>query len=307
MISCYTASLLMCGMTIGRLSAQIQLNLEEAYTLAQANYPLIKDAGLLESISELNLKVLNRKRLPTLDLVGVGQVQSENISIGDGTPNSPINIDAPLETYRSYLDLNYQLFDGGLTKAKKKLESSQLLVEQQALKVDLRQLKNQVNTLFLNILLLKQQKDLLQLSKNDISTNLQVLKAGFDSGTVLETEISKLRVRLIELESEEIGIKGNIDAYLEVLSKLLGRQLSNSTALILPQSLISTVSNQEIARPEQQLFEYRSNLLETQKAQIDANRLPKLSLFAHRWGRISQSIELLGYFHSKLWTWWSEA
>jgi len=255
------------------------LSLEEAYVTVENNYPLIKDSRLIEKISETNLTLLKKKRLPTVNLVGTAQIQSENVGIGSNDPSSPINIDVPLESYRGYLDLNYDLFDGGLTKANKEAEKLQLEVNQQALRVSLRTLKDQVNVLFLNILLLKQQKNLLIISKEDIISNIQLLQAGFDNGTVLESELAKLKVRKIELESEEIDVEGNIAANLEVFSKLLGVSLTKTTQLVLPNSLFDE-ANISISRPELQLFDYQSDFLEAQKAKINAGRLPKLSLFA---------------------------
>ena len=260
-------------------SQQAGLILQDAYKMAEANYPLIKDAPLLQGISASNIEILNKKRLPTLNLVGVGQMQSDNITIGGGDTNSPLSIELPLESYRSYLDLNYNLFDGGITRAAKEAEESQLKVQQQALQVNLRGLKDQVNNLFLTILLLKQQKRLLNISMDNIASNITVMQAGFDNGTVLESELSKLKVRKIEMESEEIHLEGNIDAGLEVLSKLLGTSITKQTELILPEALFEQ-NKLNISRPEQQLFIYQADFLEAQKGKIDAGRLPKLSLFA---------------------------
>lgn len=270
--------LLMAGI-IPAHGQQAILNLEKAYNLAENNYPLIKDKPLLESISETNQQILNRQRLPTLNLVGLGQLQSENLQIGGDNPNSPINIDVPLESYRGYLDLNFNLFDGGLIKANKKAEESQLLVNQQALKVNLRNLKDQVNSLFLSTLLQQQQRELLKTSMENIEANIDMMQAGVDNGTVLESELSKLKVRKIELESEGINLEGNINATLEVLSKLLGTPLTNETQLLLPEALFQQ-NELNISRPEQQFFEYQSEFLESQKGKINASRLPKLSLFA---------------------------
>ena len=255
------------------------LDLEEAYKLAETNYPLIKGEPLLESISETNVQILNRQHLPELRLIAIGQLQSDNLQIGGDNPNGSISIDVPLESYRGYLDLNYHLFDGGMTKANKKVEKSQLQVDQQALQVDLRNLKDQVNTLFLNTLLLKRQKTLLQLTMENVLSNIGMMQAGYENGTVLESELSKLKVRKIELESEEIDIQGNIDASLEVLSRLLGTPLTNDTQLLLPEALFQQ-NEFNISRPEQQLFEYQSDFLESQKGKILASRMPKLSMFA---------------------------
>ncbi len=255
------------------------LSLEKAYTLAETNYPLIKNKPLLESISETNLQILNRQRLPKLNLVGLGQLQSESLQIGGDVPNSPINIDVPLESYRGYIDLNYDIFDGGITKADKRMEKSQLQVNEQVLQVDLRNLKDRVNDLFLNILLLRKQRDLLSLSMDNILSNIDIMQAGFENGTILESELSKLKVHKIELESEEIDLQGNIDANLEVLSKLLGIPLTNQIRLMLPEALFEQ-GDLTISRPEQLFFDYRSALLEAQKDKVGASRMPRLSLFA---------------------------
>ena len=260
-------------------SQQGALTLNEAYKLAESNYPLIKDQALLESISEYNLELINRKRLPTINLVGLGQLQSDNLQIGEEGSNSPINIDVPLESYRGYLDLDFNVFDGGMTNADRAIEKSQLKVNQQALKVNLRNLKDRVNVLFLNILLQKQQQSLIKTSIENIEVNIEMMQSGFDNGTVLESELSKLKVRKIELESEEINLEGNIKATTALLTELLGTPLTSETKLLLPDTVMQQ-SNLDISRPEEQLFEFQTNLLEAQKGKINASRLPKLSLFA---------------------------
>lgn len=260
-------------------SQQEALTLNEAYKLAESNYPLIKDQALLESISEYNLELINRKRLPTINLVGLGQLQSDNLQIGEEGSNSPINIDVPLESYRGYLDLDFNVFDGGMTNADRAIEKSQLKVNQQALKVNLRNLKDRVNVLFLNILLQKQQQSLIKTSIENIEVNIEMMQSGFDNGTVLESELSKLKVRKIELESEEINLEGNIKATTALLTELLGTPLTSETKLLLPDTVMQQ-SNLDISRPEEQLFEFQTNLLEAQKGKINASRLPKLSLFA---------------------------
>ena len=260
-------------------SQQEALTLNEAYKLAEANYPLIKDQRLLESISEYNLELINRKRLPTINLVGLGQLQSDNLQIGEDGSNSPINIDVPLESYRGYLDLDFNVFDGGITNAYRAIEKSQLKVNQQALKVNLRNLKDRVNVLFLNILLQKQQQSLIKTSIESIEVNIEMMQSGFDNGTVLESELSKLKVRKIELESEEINLEGNIKATTALLIELLGTPLTSETKLLLPDTVMQQ-SNLDISRPEEQLFEFQTNLLEAQKGKINASRLPKLSAFA---------------------------
>ena len=254
-----------------------ELSLEAAYEQAERHYPLLENGALLQSISELNLALLNKEKLPTLSLNGVGQLQTENVHIGE--PGSPINIAAPLETYKAYLEANFKLYDGGLVNAKKKMEEASVKVNQQGLKVSLRYLKDRINSLFFVIKLSREQQALLTTSINDITTNISYIQAGFDNGTVLESELSKLKVRKLELESEHIKLKGDIKAYFSVLNTLLGTAYPDSINLDLPETTLLG-PDLEVSRPEQLLYQYQKEALMAQEKGIDATRSPKLSVFA---------------------------
>ncbi|MEL6918690.1 MAG: TolC family protein, partial [Bacteroidota bacterium] len=211
-----------------------------------------------------------RERLPTLSANGEGTVQSDNIGFGD--------IEVPLENFSTYLDIDYDLFDGGLIRAKKQIEKATLKVNQQHLKVSLRTLKNRINTQYFAIKLARQQKALLKTSIDDIETNIQVRQAGYENGSVLESEVSKLKVRKLELLSESSRLEGDIKAYFSVLGQLIGTPLSTDTVLELP--IFIADINDSITRPEQELYKLQKDLQNAQESIINAGRMPKVSVFA---------------------------
>ncbi len=253
------------------------LSLTEAYEQVARNYPLIENKALLQAISESNMTLLNKEKLPTITLNGVGQLQSENVSIG--APGSPVHIDAPLETYKAYLEANFNIYDGGLVNAKKELETAALKANQQGLKVSLRFLKDRINALFFAIKLAREQQALYAISIEDIATNISVLQAGSDNGTVLPSDLAKLKVRKLELESENIKLKGDIKAYFSVLNALMGSDFSDTTVLKVPETTALGL-RPEVTRPEQLLYQYQKEALLAQEKSIDATRMPKLTLFA---------------------------
>ncbi|WP_299361555.1 TolC family protein [Winogradskyella sp.] len=273
----WLVAITMIGLWYSESQNTASLSLQEAYNLVEKNYPLIKDEALLNALSEYNIELINKDRLPTLTLNGFGQLQTENVQIGE--PGSPVSVDAPLESYRAYIDANYNLYDGGFTKAKKQIEEAVLKVNQQGLKVTLRNLKDRINNLFFIIKLSRQQQVLLETSINDIDTNIESLQAGFDNGTVLESELSKLKVRKLELQSEDVRLQGDIKAYFGVINMLLGTRYAHTTTLTLPQEIL-VEETQQITRPEQQFYDFQKELLQAQESTIEASRKPKVSLFA---------------------------
>ncbi|WP_299213353.1 TolC family protein [uncultured Aquimarina sp.] len=268
--------LIVLHISIGSKAQTIdKLQLETAYVLAEEHYPLIADKALLDEISKINLQIINRERLPYITHNAEGQIQSENVSLNTGTSN----VELPLETFKAFVDMNFDLYNGGLVKAKKEIEKSLLKVNQQNLKVTLRTLQNRVNNLFFTIKLSKQQKELLKTSIDDIESNIRTLQVQYDNGVVLESELSKLKVRQLELQSDTFRLDGDIKAYFAVLQELLGISLSVDTELILP-PLNNEMIDGNISRPEQLLYDYQKELLTAQEATIKAGRKPKISLFA---------------------------
>lgn len=257
-----------------------ELNLKEAYRLIELNYPLTNNSLLLEQESALNQEVINKNRLPVLSANAEGRIQSENVAFVSGDPNG-LNFEVPLESYKVYMGLDYQLFDGGIAASQRRIEEANLKVNQKSLEVNLRSLKDRVNQLFFNVLLARQQQSLLKTSKDDINANIEILQAGYENGTVLESEVSKLRVRAIELDSEDARLTGNVKAYLSVLSELLDTQIPYDAVLILPELSAEAISDTpEIGRPEVELYEQSAMLINAQEGIVDATRKPKISLYA---------------------------
>lgn len=256
-----------------------KLELEEAYALAEENYPLLKNSALIESIYERNIDLLKQERRPQVNLLANGQYQSENVSIGADNPESPISVDAPNETFRIYGEVNLDLYDGGLNKAKRKIEAASLAVNDQSLKVQLRNLKDRVNQLIFAIKLSRQQHDLIKISIQDIETSIDVRQVGYENGTVLESEVSKLKVRKLELESEALKLQADSKAYLDVLNHLIGKRLTDSVEFVLP-NLANISSHIEVNRPELTLYDFQQELLSAQGGTIAASRKPTISLYA---------------------------
>ncbi len=260
---------------VGQTAPSPTLTLREVYQLAEQNYPLIKDAAFIDKIEDVSLESIQRSGLPQISLNGVGQVQSENITI----PLGENVLEAPTETYNLYVGVNYDLYDGGAKKAQRNIETASANVERKSLDVQLRRTKERVNNLVFAISLARKQKQILQTSRDDLDTNIATLQAGYENGVVLESEVAKLKVRQLELASEIIKTDGNIDTYFALLGQLTGRVFPRDIQIDMPKEYPPFQLN-EVSRPEQELFNNQKRLFEAQESSISARTRPKISLFA---------------------------
>ncbi|WP_046756019.1 TolC family protein [Kordia jejudonensis] len=251
------------------------ITLNQVYKYAQQNYPLVKDGNLINEIERLHLEVIKKSKLPSVSLNGNAQVQSENISLNLGTAS----IEAPLETYNAYLYAEYNIYDGGKTSAETRIQKAKSSVDRNAFEVQFRLIKNRVNTLLFAISISRKQKYILETSKLDLETNISTLEIGFKNGTILESEVSKLKVRRLEIISNIIQLNGKFSSYLVMLEQLTGKTFSNNVQFEIP-VVPSNFTSSEINRPELELFNSQKSLLEAQEASITASLKPKISLFA---------------------------
>ncbi|WP_299530700.1 TolC family protein [Ulvibacterium sp.] len=263
------------GISFLGLGQSNSVQLSEAYQWAEQHYPLVKDSDLITKIEAINLKNISKTKLPKISLNGQGQLQSENINI----PLGENAINAPLETYSAYLGVDYDLYDGGIKKAQKASEIASANVERKSLEVQLRSLKDRINVIVFVIALSRKQKQILQTSREDLRVNIQSLQSGFENGTVLESEVSKLKVRQLELTSEIIRTEGDIRTYISLLEQLTGKTFPEDVQFELPY-VVPTFQSETINRPEEALFDNQKSLFAAQEASIAASTRPKISLFA---------------------------
>ena len=260
--------------------ASSALSLIEAYALLEARYPDLRNAGLIEEIHTREQAQLDRTQWPGLYFKTEGRLQSESphLDVAEGVM-LPFEIDLPLYSVRAYVEAQYQLFDGGLTRAQKRLKEARLRAERQDLAVDRYALRDRVNRLFLNITLLREQVRLFALSLDDLQARKERVEAGVDNGVILESELSQLEVRWLELKAQQDNLRYKISGLIQTLVQLVGRELSETVELQFP-GLAEPGVIPELQRPEQRLFQQQRQALLAQTALVDASRRPRLSAFA---------------------------
>lgn len=253
------------------------LNLEQAYQLARANYPLIKQKGLIAKTAFLTIENINTAYLPQLSVNGQASYQSDVTSIKIPIPNVSMTA-LSKDQYKFWGELNQLIYDGGIIKNQKELQERSLLVDDQKLEVELYKLKDRINQLYLGALLLEAQQVQAKLASENIQIGLKTVNAQLANGTVFKSAVLVLDAQLLQTDQRIVELKSNKNAILQVLALFIHQPISE--AVKLEQPLVADLFDAKITRPELKLYAYQDSFWHVQKQMVTAKSNPKLSLFA---------------------------
>lgn len=257
--------------------AQEQLSLQDCYTLVNKNYPLAKQANLFAKQNELDVAIINKGKLPKLDLLVQATYQSDVTQMPLVIPGT--SLEAPnLDQYKATLSVNQLIYAGNKINTAADLKSAELKTQQKQLEVNLYQLKKQVNQLYFSILNLQEQKLLLDAKRKQLITKLKEVKAGIEYGTLLPTSDTFLEVDLLKLEQKNIELNLNKTTLIETLADLIGTEIKPT--IIIENPTITTNYFAEIQRPELDLFELKKAQIETSETLLSKNNSPQIVGFA---------------------------
>ncbi|MDC8001347.1 TolC family protein [Aequorivita todarodis] len=259
------------------VSAQQVLTLEECYTLAEKNYPLARQTALLEEKTQSEIAILEKGKLPKLDLNAQATYQSDVIELPLAIPNS--TIEPPnKDQYRATLDANQLIYNGGNIAANTKLKTAELAAQQQQVAVNLYTLKNRINQNYFSVLLFQEQEKLLLSKMEVLDARLKEINTGVKYGAVLPASEQVLKAEQLKLEQQLSQINFDKKKALKNLSLLVFQDLDSNTTLAKPSIFIAP--EMESQRPELELFNLQETQLETSKEVISKSNYPKLFGFA---------------------------
>jgi outer membrane protein TolC len=260
------------------LSAQENkpLSLEEAFHLAEQNYPLIHQKDLIKQSEKLSLQNLNTNFLPQLIVSGQATYQSDVTKVN--VPILGLNIPSQSkDQYKAIGEIDQLLFDGGLTKGQKNIQQLNSSVEESKLAVELYNLKARINQLYFSILYQDQLLTQTDLVSKDIQAGIDKVKPQVENGVSLRSNLQLLQAQLLQTQQRAIEIKAARKGLADALSLLVNQPISETTKLQLPVEYnnVDTTLN----RPELKLYESQSQLIAGQEDLIHARNLPKATAF----------------------------
>lgn len=260
------------------LSAQENnsLSLQEAFNLAEQNYPLIHQKDLIKQSEKLSLQNLNTNFLPQLIVSGQATYQSDVTKVNIPFPGLSIPSQSK-DQYKAIGEVDQLLYDGGLSKGQKNIQQLNSQVEENKLAVELYNLKSRINQLYFSILFQDQLLAQTDLVLKDIQAGIDKVKPQVENGVSLRSNLQLLQAQLLQTQQRAVEIKSARKGLADALSLLINQPISEITKLQLPAEYnnIDTTLN----RPELKLYESQSQLIAGQKDLIHARNLPKATAF----------------------------
>lgn len=255
-----------------------QLSIDDCYKKAQANYPQVKQYGLIEQSKEFNLSNANKGYLPQVSFSAKATYQSAVTKLPITLPNVTIE-GLNKDQYQSVVEVNQSIWDGGVIRNQKKITEASSAVDKQKLDVDMYAINDRVNQLFFGILLIDEQIKQNLLLQDELKRNYNQISAYITNGIANQADLDAVKVNQLSTAQRKVELDATRKAYREMLSALIGEEIKEGTSLVKPSFAEEASLSSTINRPELRLFEAQSNLFETQKSMVDAKNLPKLGVF----------------------------
>ena len=258
-----------------------QLSIEACYEKARANYPLIKQYGLIEKTKEYNLSNAAKGYLPQVTFSAQATYQSDVTEI-------PIDLDAiglmgveipsvSQDQYKMELALNQTLWDGGAIRSERKTLRTQAEVDQRDMDVSMYTINERVNQLYFGVLLAEAQLEQNKVLQAELRRSCEQVSSYIKNGIAQQSDLDAIRVDLLKAKQTEAQFEHTKRAYREMLSRLIGEEIGEETRLVKPEAVRPLTK--ENNRPELELYQARIRNLWAQDSRITAGMMPKLGLF----------------------------
>ena len=251
------------------------LSIDECYTLARQNYPLIRQGELISKAAAYGIDNAAKGYLPQFNISGQASYQSDVTKIPIKIPGMSIP-ELSKDQYRLSGEGTQVLFDGGAIRQQKAAITANATVESQRLEVELYKLKDRVNQLFFGVLLIDGQLKQNELFKKDLQLGIDKTKAALANGVALKSSLNMLKAELLKVNQKSIELKFTRKGYLDVLALFIHRPLPENIQLLKP---VRPSPGAEIRRPELGLYESQRKSLDIKEQNIAVRNLPRFNLF----------------------------
>ena len=271
-----------CQLSIVNLFAQ--LTIEECFTKARANYPLIKQYDLIEQAKTYNIAATNKNWLPQVSLTGKASWQSDVTTFPERFLEMIDNMgitDIAFPTKDQYniaLNLSQILWDGGIMATQKKMATVNADVNREQTEVNLYALYSQINQLYFNILTLNEQLKQNQLFVEELERNYSKIESYIENGIALRSDLDNVKVSILDAKQRATEMKSYQKAGMAVLSAFIGETIVDPTDLVRPQ--LTETQSGITNRPELKLFSAQNKQFEIQSQMLYTKGMPRIALFA---------------------------
>jgi len=230
------------------------------YTLSNANKSWIPQVAFAAQATW-------QTAVPTLPDALTGMLSQQGVAIP--------GIDK--DQYKIALELNQTIWDGGKTKADKRIAEAEAEEQNRATDVDFHTLEGRVDNLYFGILLLDERVRQTRLTIELLRSNLEKVRSLQRNGVAMQTDADAVEAELLTVGQQLTQIEASRASYRQMLEIFIGKELGGQQ-LILPDT--EQPVSYDNARPELALFDAKTEKLTAQEKLVKASTRPRFGLFA---------------------------
>ncbi|MDE5585123.1 MAG: TolC family protein [Muribaculaceae bacterium] len=263
-------------------SVSAQVTIEECVAKAEANYPLISRYRLLEATRDIDLDEINNSWLPGIGVYG--QLTGQNV-----VPAFPKSLAGVLDQmgqsvkglgkiqYKVGVDVSQNIWDGGVSGARRELTRTQEEVSRSALDVEMYAVRQRVESVFFALLLTEEQIEQSEVTHRLLRKNLEQLRSKVRNGVAMQSDADMVEAQALTVSQGIAQAKSAADGYRKVLEIFTGESLQGKT---LSRPSAEVPLDDESQRPELRLFENRLRANSVAHRLYETSLMPKVGMFA---------------------------
>jgi len=260
------------------LSYGQELSLDSCQSMARRNHPLLRQAGIIDQISKLRQQNIQVSNLPQFDLTARASWQSDVTKLALSIPGFAGPEPLSKDQYKAYVDIRQKLFDGGVAKKREELEEADRLVSKQQNETELYKIKETVNTLYFNALIIQENLRIVDLKKETLDERIKIVSSAVNNGVSLPNELDQLRAEKLLTEQQETELKSTRQTTMALLEIITGSNLTDQTTFLKPSFMAINVNN-DLKRPEITLFTLQKSKLDKNEEVLTNSRKPYMYAF----------------------------
>ena len=269
-------SLFLIGMHIFS-SAQIY-NLQEIESLAIKNYPLIKQASIIQNSAQFNIDNIKKALFPQISINGQATYQSDVTSISlpiAGFNANPLSRDQ----YKATAELQQTIYDGGMSKKLQEVAFAGSKTELLKNEVDLYRFKERITQVYCSALYTHDVIKQVSLIQKDLEIALSKLEALYKNGLVFKNNVLQIKAQILKNSQkldEAIAAKRMVLDALEIFANIT---IATNADFEIPNDKINILNDLELSRPELLLFDAQKTSIEKQLGLVNVKTNPKVGAF----------------------------
>lgn len=260
--------------------AQAQ-TLEECQRAAEGNYPLIRQYGLIEKTTSLNVANIQKGWLPQVTASAQATLQTDVTAFPEKLQTvfqqMGITMDGlKKDQYRVGIDVQQTVYDAGNIKSQKEIARRQGELQSRQNEVTMYNVRRRVNEMFFSLLLVDEQIRLNADLQTVLEGNEKKLAAMIKGGTASESDWQNVKAERLNVVQKMTGLQSQRTALARMLSIFCDIEVNGLVKPEMPENMNPSIN----LRPELKALDAQLRLTDAQERALDAAMMPRLGVFA---------------------------